>query len=146
MSSFIRFGPDPQITIPASGFRQTAHKGLTEDCARSFALVQKLLAKRAATTEGPAVIDAAQTGRTHDRIPQIITRLILCLQNRGRPHMTTPSELTNQATSALLLCVDHIGNVRDEAGLARRNVVGHGVAIGEVTAILRPEGDRRVGE
>jgi hypothetical protein len=35
VSSFIRFGPDPQITIPASGFRQTASQGLTEDRTRS---------------------------------------------------------------------------------------------------------------
>jgi hypothetical protein len=36
--------------------------------------------------------------------------------------------------------------MRGEAGLARRNMVGHGVAIGKVTAILRPKRDRFVGE
>lgn len=30
------------------------------------------------------------TGRRHDRIPQVINRLILCLQAPGRLQMTTP--------------------------------------------------------
>ena len=34
-SSVIRFGPVPQITIPARGFRKTAQRGLTEDRTRS---------------------------------------------------------------------------------------------------------------
>lgn len=44
------------------------------------------------------------------------------------------------------LCVDRIGKVRGEAALAQSNVVGHGVAIGEVAAVLQAEGDRLVGE
>ena len=44
------------------------------------------------------------------------------------------------------LCVARIGKVRGEAGLTRRNVVGHGVVIGEVAAVLRTERNRRVGE
>jgi hypothetical protein len=46
----MRFGSDPQVTIPASGF--AAIKGLTEDRPQSLApLDQNLLASWAATTE-----------------------------------------------------------------------------------------------
>lgn len=55
-------------------------------------------------------------------------------------------DVARDLTVTISLCVDQIGNMGDKAGLARRNMVGHGVAIGEVTAILRPERDRRVGE
>src|SRR5690606_29972051 len=48
----MRFGPDPRITIPASGFRKRRNQGLTEDRTRSpVQKVKNPLASRAATTE-----------------------------------------------------------------------------------------------
>ena len=53
----MRFGPDPLITISASGFQSAAFEGLTEDRTRSHPMAQKLLALRAATTEAPSSVD-----------------------------------------------------------------------------------------
>jgi len=52
-SSPMRFGADPQITIPASGFVKMPHsKALQKTATRSLAqLNQELLASRAVTTE-----------------------------------------------------------------------------------------------
>lgn len=61
------------------------------------------------------------------------------------PEPIFPSPM-NPSSMSISLCVDQIGNVRDQAGLARRNMVGHGVAIGEVAAVLRTEGNWLVNE
>src|SRR5690606_25692570 len=62
----MRFGPDPRITIPASGLRKRRNQGLTEDRTRSpVQKVRNPLASRAATTEVltleqlvPAIVEA----------------------------------------------------------------------------------------
>src|SRR3546814_14826880 len=52
LSSIERFGPDPQITIPASGFRKCRiQRPYRRPHSITCTLDQKLLAPRAATTE-----------------------------------------------------------------------------------------------
>ena len=60
----MRFGPDPRITIPASGLRKRRNRGLTEDRARSpVQKVKNPLASRAATTEVLTLINGTWYNR-----------------------------------------------------------------------------------
>src|SRR3546814_13824395 len=56
LSSIERFGPDPQITIPASGFRKCRiQRPYRRPHSITCTLDQKLLAPRAATTEDTSI-------------------------------------------------------------------------------------------
>src|SRR3546814_14935759 len=63
LSSIERFGPDPQITIPASGFRKCRiQRPYRRPHSITCTLDQKLLAPRAATTEDTS-ISVSQAGK-----------------------------------------------------------------------------------
>ena len=71
----MRFGPDPRITIPASGLRKRRNQGLTEDCTRSpVQKVKNPLASRAATTEVLTLATCISPDKTELRATPIADR------------------------------------------------------------------------